>query len=73
MNSWIGNIIGAYAPAFIGWVLALAGWLRLEQLRIDPQAQALVPVLQWGVVSALLVTLGCIVVASAMLARRSRS
>lgn len=73
MNVWIGNIIGAYAPAFIGWVLALAGGLRLEQLRIDPQAQALVPVLQWGVVSALLVTLACILIASATLARRRRS
>ncbi|WP_416057252.1 hypothetical protein [Stenotrophomonas maltophilia] len=72
MNRWKRNVAGAYAPACIGWLLALAGGLRLEQLRIDPLAQSLVPVLQWGVAAALLATLGCIVAASTALWRTGR-
>ena len=73
MSRWNTQIVGAYAPAGIGWLLALAGGLRLEQLRIDPLAQALVPVLQWGVTAVLLATLGWIVAASAALWRWRRT
>jgi len=73
MSRWNTHIVGAYAPASIGWLLALAGGLRLEQLRADPLAQSLVPVLQWGVASALLATLACIIGASAVLWRNGRS
>lgn len=73
MTPWNRAVIGAYAPAFVGWVLALAGWLRLEQLRSDLQAQALVPALQWGVSVALLATLGGILATSVRLWRAGRS
>ncbi|AWH53800.1 hypothetical protein C1924_11760 [Stenotrophomonas sp. ESTM1D_MKCIP4_1] len=72
MSRWNPHVAGAYAPACIGWLLALAGGLRLEQLRIDPLAQSLVPVLQWGVTVVLLVTLGWIIAASATLWRKAR-
>ncbi|HYQ21776.1 hypothetical protein [Stenotrophomonas sp.] len=72
MSRWKTHIAGAYAPACIGWLLALAGGLRLEQLRVDPMAQSLVPVLQWGVSVVLLATLGWIVAASAALWRNGR-
>ena len=41
----------AYAPAMVGWCLALAACLRAEQLRGDLHAQALLPVLQGGAVA----------------------
>ncbi|KAF1012854.1 MAG: hypothetical protein GAK31_03941 [Stenotrophomonas maltophilia] len=72
MSRWNTHVVGAYAPACIGWLLALAAGLRLEQLRPDPLAQSLVPVLRWGVASALLVTLVCIVAASVLLWRSGR-
>ncbi len=40
----------AYAPAMVGWCLALAACLRAEQLRGDLHAQALL-VLQGGAVA----------------------
>ncbi|WMJ69606.1 hypothetical protein [Stenotrophomonas sp. 24(2023)] len=72
MPPWNRDVLAAYAPAVVGWVLALAGWLRLEQLRTDLQAQALVPALQWGVCVALLATLGGILATSARLWRAGR-
>ncbi|KAG0927152.1 hypothetical protein G6F31_018149 [Rhizopus arrhizus] len=49
----------------IGWCLALAGGLRLEQLRGDLHAQALLPLLHGGVVALLVLTLACTLAASA--------
>ncbi|MBO1748282.1 hypothetical protein Q0S19_12285 [Stenotrophomonas indicatrix] len=72
MTSWNLSAVRAYAPAVVGWSLALSGWLRLEQLRNDQQARMLVPVVQWGVALMLLVTLGCIVVTSLVLWRAGR-
>jgi len=72
MKSWNLSAVRAYAPAVVGWSLALSGWLRLEQLRHDQQARMLVPVVQWGVALMLLVTLGCIVATSLVLWRAAR-
>jgi len=72
MTSWNLSAVRAYAPAVVGWSLALSGWLRLEQLRNDQQARMLVPVVQWGVALMLLVTLGCIVATSLVLWRAGR-
>lgn len=72
MTSWSLSAVRAYAPAVVGWSLALSGWLRLEQLRHDQQARMLVPVVQWGVAVMLLVTLGCIVATSLVLWRAGR-
>lgn len=72
MTSWNLSAVRAYAPAVVGWLLAVSGWLRLEQLRNDQQARMLVPVVQWGVAVMLLVTLGCIVAASVMIWRARR-
>ncbi len=63
----------AYAPAMVGWCLALAACLRAEQLRGDLHAQALLPVLQGGVVALLVFTLSCIGAASIMLWRAGRN
>lgn len=72
MTFWNLSAVRAYAPAIVGWSLALSGWLRLEQLRNDQQARMLVPVVQWGVAVMLLVTLGCIVAASVTIWRARR-
>lgn len=72
MSNWNPSALGAYAPAIVGWWLALAGCLRLEELRGDQHAQALLPVLQWGVVALLALTLACIVAASVVLWRGGR-
>ncbi len=61
----------AYAPAMVGWCLALC--LRAEQLRGDLHAQALLPVLQGGAVALLVFTLSCIGAASIMLWRVGRN
>ncbi|QGL89175.1 MULTISPECIES: hypothetical protein [unclassified Stenotrophomonas] len=63
----------AYAPAMVGWCLALAACLRAEQLRGDLHAQALLPVLQGGAVALLVFTLSCIGAASIMLWRVGRN
>lgn len=62
----------AYAPAMVGWCLALAACLRAEQLRGDLHAQALLPVLQGGAVALLVFTLSCIGAASIVLWRAGR-
>ena len=62
----------AYAPAMVGWCLALAACLRAEQLRGDLHAQALLPVLQGGAVALLVFTLSCIGADSIMLWRVGR-
>lgn len=72
MVSWNRNAVAAYAPAMVGWCLALASGLRLEQVRDDRLAQAMLPVLHGSVVASLLLTLACTVAASAMLWRASR-
>ncbi|EQM75140.1 hypothetical protein JY464_13400 [Stenotrophomonas maltophilia] len=63
----------AYAPAMVGWCLALAACLRAEQLRGDLHAQGLLPVLQGGAVALLVFTLSCIGAASIMLWRAGRN
>lgn len=72
MMAWNRNAVAAYAPAMVGWCLALAGWLRLEQLRGDLHAQALLPVVEGGVVASLVMTLACTLLASAVLWRGNR-
>lgn len=72
MMAWNRNVVAAYAPAMIGWCLALAGGLRLEQLRGDLHAQALLPLLHGGVVALLVLTLACTLAASAVLWRANR-
>jgi hypothetical protein len=72
MITWNRNAVAAYAPAMIGWCLALAGGLRLEQLRDDRLAQAVLPVLHGGVVALLVLTLACTVAASVVLWRGGR-
>ena len=72
MTAWNLEAVRAYAPALVGWWLAVAGWLRLEQLRTDLHAQALVAALQWGVAAMLLLTFGCIVATSLVLWRAGR-
>ncbi|HDS1103616.1 hypothetical protein ACK1O1_12105 [Stenotrophomonas maltophilia] len=69
MISWNRNAVAAYAPAMVGWCLALASGLRLEQLRDDRLAQAMLPLLHKGVVASLVLTLACTVVASVLLWR----
>ncbi|MEG0183633.1 MAG: hypothetical protein RR704_09290 [Stenotrophomonas sp.] len=64
---WIPVALRAYAPSIVGWWLAVAGGLRLEQLRADHLARQLAPAVQWGVIAMLLLTSACIVVTSAML------
>lgn len=71
MIAWNRNAVAAYAPAMIGWTLALAGGLRLEQLRDDLHARALLPALQAGVVVLLVMTLACTLAASVVLWRGS--
>lgn len=69
MINWNRNAVAAYAPAMVGWCLALASGLRLEQLRDDHLAQAILPLLHGGVVASLVLTLACTVVASVLLWR----
>lgn len=73
MISWNRNVVAAYAPAMVGWCLALASGLRLEQLRDDRLAQAMLPLLHKGVVASLVLTLACTVVASVLLWRGGHS
>lgn len=72
MMAWNRNVVAAYAPAMVGWCLALASWLRLEQLRDDLHAKALLPVLQGGAVTLLVLTLACTLMASVLLWRGGR-
>lgn len=72
MMAWNRNVVAAYAPAMVGWCLALASWLRLEQLRDDLHAKAMLPVLHGGVVTLLVLTLACTLAASAVLWRARR-
>lgn len=72
MTFWTPIAVRAYAPAIVGWWLAVAGGLRLEELRLDPRAQLLVPALQWSVGGLLLLTFGAIVAASVVLWRAGR-
>lgn len=72
MMLWIPVAMRAFAPSIVGWSLALAGGLRLEQLRADHHAQQLVPAVQWGVIAMLLLTLVFIVATSAMLCHGRR-
>lgn len=65
--------VRAFAPALVGWCLALAACLRAEQLRGDLHAQALLPVLQGGAVALLVFTLSCIGAASIVLWRAGRN
>ncbi|QDL28518.1 hypothetical protein EGM71_12465 [Stenotrophomonas maltophilia] len=69
MISWNRNAVAAYAPAMVGWCLALASGLRLEQVRDDRLAQAMLPLLHGSVVASLLLTLACTVAASVLLWR----
>ncbi|MGG2099269.1 hypothetical protein [Stenotrophomonas sp. NRRL B-14846] len=70
--AWNRNVVAAYAPAMVGWCLALASWLRLEQLRDDLHAKAMLPVLHGGVVASLVLTLACTLMASVLLWRGGR-
>lgn len=72
MMAWNRNVVAAYAPAMVGWCLALASCLRLEQLRDDLHAKAMLPVLHGGVVASLVLTLACTLAASAVLWRARR-
>lgn len=72
MITWNRNAIAAYAPAMVGWCLALASGLRLEQVRDDRLAQAMLPLLHGSVVASLLLTLACTVAASVLLWRGGR-
>lgn len=72
MMAWNRNVVAAYAPAMVGWCLALASWLRLEQLRDDLHAKAMLPVLHGGVVASLVLTLACTLMASVLLWRGGR-
>jgi len=64
--------VRAFAPALVGWCLALAASLRLEELRDDLHAQALLPVLQGSAIALLVFTLSCIGGASLVLWRAGR-
>jgi hypothetical protein len=64
--------VRAFAPALVGWCLALAACVRAEQLRGDLHAQALLPVLQGGAVALLVFTLSCIGAACIVLWRADR-
>ena len=46
MNVWNPMTVRTFAPAMVGWCLTLAAWLRLEEVREDRLAQAMLPVLQ---------------------------
>ncbi|MFL0338521.1 hypothetical protein [Stenotrophomonas maltophilia] len=72
MISWNRNAVAAYAPAMVGWCLALASGLRLEQLRDDHLALAMLPALRAGVVVLLVLTLACTVLASVLPWRAGR-
>jgi hypothetical protein len=73
MNAWNPVAVRKFIPALIGWCLALAAWLRAEQLRGDRHAQALLPVLQASVVALLVLSLACTVAACLVLWRHRRS
>ncbi|WP_232289641.1 hypothetical protein [Stenotrophomonas maltophilia] len=70
--AWNRNVVAAYAPAMVGWCLALASCLRLEQLRDDLHAKALLPLLHGGAVTSLVLTLACTLMASVLLWRGGR-
>lgn len=72
VNTWNPIAARAFAPALVGWCLALAACLRLEEVRDDLHAQALLPVLQGSAVVLLGFTLSCIGGASIMLWRAGR-
>lgn len=72
MKVWNPVAMRAYAPAMVGWCLALAACLRLEEVRDDLHAQALLPVLQGGSIALLVFTLSCIGGASIVLWRAGR-
>ena len=72
MRFWTPDALRAFAPAMVGWWLAVAACLRLEQLHGDARAQALLPTLQGGVVVLLILTLRAIVVACVLLWRSRR-
>ncbi|MBH1432878.1 hypothetical protein I5U42_16375 [Stenotrophomonas maltophilia] len=72
MNVWNPMTVRAFAPALVGWCLALAASLRLEELRDDLHAQALLPVLQGSAIALLVFTLSCIGGASLVLWRAGR-
>ncbi|MBH1484605.1 hypothetical protein I5U48_21705, partial [Stenotrophomonas maltophilia] len=69
MNVWNPMTVRAFAPAMVGWCLTLAAWLRLEEVREDRLAQAMLPVLQGSVVALLALTLACTMAASLVLWR----
>ncbi len=69
MNAWNPAAVRMFIPALIGWCLALAAWLRMEEVREDRLAQEILPVLQGGVVALLVFTLTCIGAASIVLWR----
>ena len=73
MKVWSPVAVRAYAPAMVGWCLALAASLRLEEVRDDLHAQALLPVLQGGAIALLVFTLSCIGAASIVLWRTGRN
>lgn len=72
MNFCDSAAIRAFAPALVGWCLTSAACLRLEQLRDDLRAQAVLPILQGGALVLLVVTLACICVASVVLWKAGR-
>ncbi|UXB18622.1 hypothetical protein K7566_13470 [Stenotrophomonas maltophilia] len=72
MNVCTPMAVRAFAPALVGWCLALAAGLRLEEVREDRLAQAMLPVLQASVVALLALTLACTVAASLVLWRHRR-
>ncbi|EMT5435069.1 MULTISPECIES: hypothetical protein [Stenotrophomonas] len=72
MNVWNPMTVRTFAPAMVGWCLTLAAWLRLEEVREDRLAQAMLPVLQGSVLALLALTLACTMVASLVLWRHSR-
>ncbi|HDS1533013.1 hypothetical protein ACVMVB_05945 [Stenotrophomonas maltophilia] len=72
MNVWNPMTVRAFAPAMVGWCLTLAAWLRLEEVREDRLAQAMLPVLQGSVVALLALTLACTMAASLVLWRHRR-
>jgi len=72
MKVWNPVAMRAYAPALVGWCLALAAGLRLEEVREDCLALAMLPVLQGSVLALLGLTLACTMVASLVLWRHRR-